>query len=285
MIARKVRYIGDLLRENRLLENLYHLTNQQHIRESMVFLSNTKDPRNKRKLLLNLKWLRNLRGHLVLQVSIGSYRTEEKWLVLEVDAIWFLELIKKWQKAVLQNVLMLLWWMLIDNKKLVSFSTWGASIKSWWMSSVGLVTGFWRWLKKKISFSDFYYEVYVLLSIKSFVSCGLFLYFIDLLLEFFGVSQVLVADSVKVFVKFIDQRDWGGNVELSDVGIRDIAEDFYYGSETVSMSYYKHFFAWFYCWNNRIVPIWKNPIDCCLQTLGYDFSTSVVGRRLGSISL
>lgn len=120
---------------------------------------------------------------------------------------------------------------------------------------------------------------------ESFSTSSLLLYLVYLLLQPLGVCQILIFQHVKVFIKLVDQRNRSGNVQLSDVLIRNIAENLDDSSQTVTMSHYQHFFSRFDSWDDCFVPARQDSIDCYLQTLSQMMPTSVLGRSSGLISL
>lgn len=119
----------------------------------------------------------------------------------------------------------------------------------------------------------------------SFSSSSLLLDLVDLLLQPFGVGQILVFEDVKVLIEFVDQGNRGRDVELGDVLFRNVAEHLHDGPQTVAVSDDQHIFTRLYCGNDSVIPEGKHSIDGDLQTLCKTSDTSVLGRSSGLMSL
>ena len=60
------------------------------------------------------------------------------------------------------------------------------------------------------------------------------------LLRMFGIPKVIMADRFQISVKFVNQRDTGGNVQLDDIGIGHVVEILDQRTQAVPVRCYQH---------------------------------------------
>src|SRR3954468_24420549 len=81
----------------------------------------------------------------------------------------------------------------------------------------------------------------------------------------FGIAQIVVADRPQRFIKLVNERNAGGNIQLDDLVLGHVVEIFHQCAQTVSVRRDDDTLTRFHGRGYRLVPVRKKPRDGVFQ--------------------